>query len=720
MSRAKIIAVANNDYVHIAWSYDKPLHGCAGFSLHRISKEDPAHSEPMPMFSRTVRGARRPATSDELLIRKFSWRDVSAVRDKTYKYRVIPMRAPNLPMPNVAPLETRDWVTVTEQCGDSARVFFNRGILATQATADRLLKARSKKQFSDAAKGLKAQIENVNGVLRRKLSGELLRALTTLLDRANAEGGSCWASLYELTDPELILRLCQQDQLHLILANNNDEQTRNGRRVSVYDGKNRGAALEIQRAIDNGRKIQLLRRYMPAQHIGHNKFLVYCDHVGDPRAVLTGSTNWTPSGLCTQSNNAIILESRKLAGQFLEYWQDLAADAQAAGIPRRCAPMKIPGVDLRLKCANSRPIVRFEGASTIHVWFSPNTEKSIRSGRAAQPQQAPTDMAEVYEILRQAKQSVLFLAFMPGKAGSPGSFHFLKELAKIIAQKPALFVRGAVSDPALARELDRSRWNTPFNDNLLVVSPECIWKDFDDWKEEIYKYGHAVIHDKTIVVDPFGRDCAVITGSHNLGFRASSNNDENMLIIRRNPAIAQAYAAHVMDLMEHYRSRWFAANKARMEARRGTPSGAEVSRALAIEHWSPAFDRSRDDAWQQRYFDTWRPSYAERLFWVSGGAPIPQLTAVPTDASKPKGRRPARLVQNARARRHLPTVAGTSVPVPAQRQGARRAIALVRQPAHPKGKTKKAKHTKKSSQATLKPPKTTTRIRTKDRRPGGR
>jgi hypothetical protein len=39
-------------------------------------------------------------------------------------------------------------------------------------------------------------------------------------------------------------------------------------------------------------------------------------------------------------------------------------------------------------------------------------------------------------------------------------------------------------------------------------------------------------------------------------FRASYNNDENMLILKGNRPVAQAYAAHVLAVYEHYRWRW--------------------------------------------------------------------------------------------------------------------------------------------------------------------
>ena len=44
----------------------------------------------------------------------------------------------------------------------------------------------------------------------------------------------------------------------------------------------------------------------------------------------------------------------------------------------------------------------------------------------------------------------------------------------------------------------------------------------------------------------------MITCSHNLGYRASYCNDDNLLIVRGNRALAIAYAVHVLDLYDHY------------------------------------------------------------------------------------------------------------------------------------------------------------------------
>ena len=51
-----------------------------------------------------------------------------------------------------------------------------------------------------------------------------------------------------------------------------------------------------------------------------------------------------------------------------------------------------------------------------------------------------------------------------------------------------------------------------------------------------------------MVIDPLSPDCVVLTGSHDLGYRASYTNDENLLFIRGHQSVAEAYAVHVMDV----------------------------------------------------------------------------------------------------------------------------------------------------------------------------
>jgi phosphatidylserine/phosphatidylglycerophosphate/cardiolipin synthase-like enzyme len=54
-------------------------------------------------------------------------------------------------------------------------------------------------------------------------------------------------------------------------------------------------------------------------------------------------------------------------------------------------------------------------------------------------------------------------------------------------------------------------------------------------------------------MDP--ENCVVAFGSHNLGYKASYSNDENLVIVQGHQDVALAYAAHVLDVYDHYRFR---------------------------------------------------------------------------------------------------------------------------------------------------------------------
>jgi phosphatidylserine/phosphatidylglycerophosphate/cardiolipin synthase-like enzyme len=93
-----------------------------------------------------------------------------------------------------------------------------------------------------------------------------------------------------------------------------------------------------------------------------------------------------------------------------------------------------------------------------------------------------------------------------------------------------------------------------------------------DFQRELLSAGHAIIHDKIVVIDPLSKtDCAVITGSHNLGFKASYANDENLVIIRGNQPLALAYAVHVLDVYEHFKFRAVLEQQARDAMLKGKP-----------------------------------------------------------------------------------------------------------------------------------------------------
>jgi phosphatidylserine/phosphatidylglycerophosphate/cardiolipin synthase-like enzyme len=60
------------------------------------------------------------------------------------------------------------------------------------------------------------------------------------------------------------------------------------------------------------------------------------------------------------------------------------------------------------------------------------------------------------------------------------------------------------------------------------------------------------LHTKYMLVDPLGANPLVVSGSANFSEASTTNNDENMLIIRGNPRVADIYLGEFMRLYRHF------------------------------------------------------------------------------------------------------------------------------------------------------------------------
>jgi len=154
--------------------------------------------------------------------------------------------------------------------------------------------------------------------------------------------------------------------------------------------------------------------------------------------------------------------------------------------------------------------------------------------------------------------------FMPGATGL-----FSNVAAR--SAEPNLYVRGVASELPNGRG-DESAVDVKLIDganhrplHLDIIQPEGVKHPFANFAEEVTRkqflgsIGHAIIHSKIVVVDPFSADPVVITGSHNFSSSASSKNDENFIIVKGNHELAEAYAVNIFGAYAHYRWRAFLA-----------------------------------------------------------------------------------------------------------------------------------------------------------------
>jgi phosphatidylserine/phosphatidylglycerophosphate/cardiolipin synthase-like enzyme len=561
------LAIANNDLVYLWWTYSEKIPDCLGFAIWRIGADETRH---------VVRGfagfdgdhavsADAWKGTDFWPIQSYQWKDLFVPEEADVSYEIMPVKGtPGQRLEEIPGLSVRTGVTRATDTFGRHRVVFNRGIISTQSIAHKLPKDSTGRPSADA---LMQHILVKGDPIRESLAGESTKALMSLLDRARTDGGKCFCALYELTDTELIESIeAARGSVELILSNADSD--------TAYDGTNADTRRRLHDSLGDA---AIHDRLLRGNHIGHNKFVVYVDPGGTAKAVLTGSTNWTATGMCSQSNNVTLLEDEKIAARYLEYWKLLLADTAAGSTqePELRTPDAVAPPDLALGDAT-------EGV--MRTWFSPNT---VRKSKPPQNPPSPPDMAEVFDAIGNAKHGVLFLLF---SAGAPSILQRVKEVeTERRAADKEFFVRGAISDERTSREFATSVYNDSSltQPNTLITGIGGIDDPFAYWEAELAKLGHAVIHDKVLVVDPFSDDCLVVNGSHNLGYKASYSNDENLCMIRGNRAMAETFTAHVLDIVNHYNWRF----KRHPKHKTTGPTASQPFRGL-----------DKTDGWQDKYF----------------------------------------------------------------------------------------------------------------------
>jgi phosphatidylserine/phosphatidylglycerophosphate/cardiolipin synthase-like enzyme len=560
-SGASIRAYANCDDAYVVWRYPEVIPGCRGFALFRKPEGgDPAPVQTFVPFAGETKqdGEHRPST--EWPIQRFAWADVFARNGETLSYRVVPMVGAAGSLTEKEDLAS-PWsppVAVSPDAGDGLSAFFNRGVLATQAISRRLKGEKS------LTKGLLEKIAEPGDNTRDYLSGELRLAMRKLLAEARDSGAHVYCALFELDDPELIEDLrALQSRAHVILANGDDAK----------GDENEDARKELR---EGGVEVH---DRMTGSRLAHNKFLVYCDPPDSPERVWTGSTNWTQTGLCTQVNNGLLIENEDVARYYRKQWESLLEagdefppDLVTANSEERNAALK--------------------ASREIGTWFAPV------HGRV--------DLAAAEELIASAEQGILFLFFNPGPKET--LFNAIMDRADPTSADydAKLYVHGVLNqdpeagskDPALVGLINRGRLDEADPD---IVLPSKVDKRFAGWDEEISRVSLVMVHSKVIVLDPFGKRPVVMTGSHNLGKRASEKNDDNLNIVAGESQLATAYATNIISVYNNYRWRYVRSHAAKK----------------AGKDWEGPED---GDAWQDTYFsgEDAEAKQREQAFWLGG------------------------------------------------------------------------------------------------------
>ena len=551
----KVNVYHNGDDVFIAWKPAGFIPECRGFALlrRRNGVEEIVQTWVGFEDDEAEDGERRASTNWP--IQKYQWTDYMANPGDTLQYRVLPMVGPDKDNLRPDSATASDWtnaITLSHQVTPKIEAYFNRGIVAAQWVSRRLGVTDHNLQTAK----LRKIIETPGDAFRNYLTGPLGARLFELLADVAKDKREIYAALYELDDVELEAALAKiGKRAHVVLAN--------GSVKKKGEDQNAHARTALKKKID------LHDRMISPRALGHNKFLVICDGNKKPRWVWTGSQNWTKTGLCTQANNSVLIDDRSLAAEYRKQWDLLKAAAD-----------KTPA---SLKASNSKARQIAIGTTKGKLWFTATTKQ--------------VDLAEARKLITGAKQAILFLMFNPGPADT--LLNKIIDRARTGAAGKKLYIHGAINqDPSTTKNpvklFDQSNWERA---DFEVVLPAAVDEATRFFRREAKKLPKtfAMVHSKVVLIDPFSAHPIVMTGSHNLGPKASGTNDENLLVIKDAPGLAAAYASNIMAIYNHYRWRF----------RRGAQPPSK--------RWKGLKD---NDRWQEGYLKKGSRALREIDFWA--------------------------------------------------------------------------------------------------------
>ncbi|MDT7713513.1 MAG: hypothetical protein QOG46_2328 [Pseudonocardiales bacterium] len=532
-SGISVNAIAGSNVVMLGFDLsDARRKGCLGFAIQREDHTDDERywMKGMKTFEATDPGLGPggQVSSREHPFQGFQWADYSAKPGYDYTYNVIPLYGQPAKLragPKVGvPVKTEDEV------GPTSSVFFNRGAVASQEYARRFLD-----KAPDQLEG------EAQAAAYKWLSRGLLEALLTFLDRAKGADYEIHGAVYEFQWPAALAKL--------------KEVAAGGASVQVvYDGI-KPAESTARKNLDaiTAARIKGLTIPRTTGKIMHNKFFVL-SRKGKPVAVWTGSTNLTENGIFGHLNCGHIVEDETVARAYLDYWDELSK-----------SPEDKTEKDW-MDANNPNPPDPWE--ADVTTIFSPHRGQKVLDWYA--------------EIAGSAKQGL----FMTFAFGMENRFKDVYRRDDDILRMALMEQEGVGS--ALEKEKQAIREIRARPNVVVAVGHRVITNSFDRWLEERGGLTNNVewIHTKFMLVDPLSDSPVIVTGSANFSKASTSDNNENMLVVRGDTRAADIYMGEYMRCYSHHAFR----------------EAIAIAQERGETEWRPQF-LAPDDGWQKPYFD---------------------------------------------------------------------------------------------------------------------
>jgi phosphatidylserine/phosphatidylglycerophosphate/cardiolipin synthase-like enzyme len=471
-------------------------------------------------------------------IQKFLWWD-SAIsptdRGKEFIYTITPVCGTG-PIDLKLRHDVEDVlkVQVPEVRRDGVSTWFNRAVVSSQAFSRKFKRPLPDKQIDDAMKWLANGLEDAFAAIcagARDLEG----------------------AIYHLTDNEWVMPALTDFK---------------GKLDVVYEDQPGRDTTDLPAITTLDKSSNFTKHPRSKTSIMHDKFLVDV-HGG---RVLAGSANFTPEGLTSQANLLHIFESPKLANLYSERQQKIRSN---------------PTIGETAKDAEWSETISIGATSKVRVFFSP------------EPTNSRVSIDTVVNSVKAAKRSVIFCMFDPTDPALLSALMATSDRGKLLYG-----LLNSISDPSKTKNKSKKKKSVDDEDLSAAGEPprkptastqikvELFNRSRKDKKILAYSYFSADtapagflpelssvnfnskstlpppkpggkkkfipavhIHHKFIVIDAETDSPTIYTGSANLSNNSTHKNDENLLEIKGNAALAQTYFAEFLRLYEHFRAR---------------------------------------------------------------------------------------------------------------------------------------------------------------------
>lgn len=461
-------------------------------------------------------------------IQSFFWDDFTCKPKQKYLYQFLPVRGTPTDLDHSAnPVEIE--VETEELFSDSGHsVFFNRGVASSQAYSRRF----GNKKPVDLSGAKKTES-------LQWLSRDLDEAMLKFINQATGNDGLL-CCFYEFRYRPIVDALQSAiekgvDVRIIIDAKENERTDKDGTFHESFPREENLKTIKEAR-IDMERII--LRDRNP-NDIQHNKFMVLLRGKNKkPTQVWTGSTNISEGGIFGQTNVGHWVRDDAIAEDYKNYWEVVEQNLGSSRSESR---------------SENRKSMATLRASVEELTEAPESIAKIQAGTTAifSPRSSEGMLNLYVELVDSARvSSAVTLAFGIGK-------HFKKYLKDNTPQSHVVFMLLEKEDRPNKRSKD------PFitinaSNNVYKAWGSYIENELYVWAQETnaqkLSLNHHVsyIHSKFLLMDPLGSVPIVVTGSANFSKKSTTNNDENMLIIKGDKRVADIYFTEFNRLFNHY------------------------------------------------------------------------------------------------------------------------------------------------------------------------